>query len=376
MQHRRWTRLARVLAAGVVAAGLGVAAGAGTPAAAATPDGYGFAFLNAPSQPLNVAFFPDPAHRFVTSGGAAMIVRTGFGQYSVFFPGIAAAAGVAHVTAVNDGPVWCQVAAYGPTGMGERVDVRCYLLPGALQDSQFSVLFSTSSAPPAVPGQYGYLLANAGGAVVNSYNSAGAANMIGHVAGSGLYTVRLNALGSPMIQAGSLQVTAVSAVAAHCKVFRWAPGPAGQTVTVLCFNGFGTLTDNGFTLSYQRKRAISGAIAPPNRFGYILDSPTQIPPTETNFNSFLGFDMNTAFAAGAGLRFITFPAIGQLRDHVQVTAYGPTPAFPGSLSGFCGLLTLWTTANGNAFVRDVVCFNGLTGARLTQESLVTYTSEA
>ncbi len=374
--HRRWTgRLARALAVAVIAAGFGVATGAGTPAAAATPDGYGFAYLDTPVPPFN-PYFPDPAHRFTTSGGAPSIVRIAVGQYSVFFPGIAAGQGVAHVTAVNDAPVWCQVVTYGPTGMGERVDIRCFRFPGALEDSRFSVLFSTSTAPPAAPGSYAYLRATAGGAVANSYNSAGALNLIGHVAGSGAYTVHLNALGSPLIQAGDLQVTAVSVGPAHCKVFRWAPGPAGQVVTVLCFNGVGALADSGFTLSYQRRRAISGAVAPPFRFGYILDSPTQIPPTETNFNSALGFDMNTAFAAGLGLRFITFPAVGQLRDHVQVTAFGPSPGVvPASLSGFCGLLTLWNTAGGNAFVRDVICFNGLTGARLTQESLVSYTSE-
>jgi hypothetical protein len=367
-------KLPRLLAGALLAAGLGVA-GVTTPAAAATPDGYGFAYVDQPTTPIGVFFAPDPAHQFVTSGLAVTAVRTAVGRYSVFFPGIAAGQGVAHVTAVNGAPDWCQITGYGPTGMGERVDVMCLRQPGAFDDSRFTVLFSTSTAPPAAPGQYGYLRATAGGAVANTYNSTGAANLVAHALGSGLYTVRLPGLGSPMVQAGSLQVTAVSGLPAHCKVFRWVPGTAGQTVTVLCFNGAGVLADSGFTLSYQRIRAISGAIAPPTRIGYMLDSPTQIAPTQTNYNSFAGFDVNTA-VGGGGIRLVTFPAIGLLRDHVQVTAYGPTPAFPGPLSGWCDLLAPWATASGgNVLVRDVICFDGTTGAVAPQEFFVTYTSE-
>jgi hypothetical protein len=364
---RRGTgRLARLLGTALVAAGLVVTAGPATPATAATPDGYGFAYLDSPSEPIGVGYNPDPAHQFVSSGGAVTIVRNGVGFYSVFLPGVAAAQGVAHVTAVGGAPVWCQVLNYGPAGLVERLDIACVRFGWALQDSRFTVLFSTSTAPPAAPGAYAYLRANAAGAVLNTYNSAGAPNSVTH-AGVGQYSVFLSALGSPSI-AGNLQVTAVnSAAPARCKVAGWGSTPNGQAARISCFNAAGGLADSGFTLSYQRERAISGSVAPPFRFGYLLDSLGAAVPPATNFNTAFGFGANTAVGAGAGLRLVTFPGVGALQDHVQVTAFGPAP-------GWCGLLTIWGTSGGNAVVRDVACFDGATGLPLTQQSLVTYTS--
>lgn len=359
-QVRRWRRMPAVLAMAVLA-GAGALAGA-VPAAAATPDGYGFAYLDAPSQMIGAVYVPDPAHQFTTSGGAVTIVRTGVGFYTVRFPGLGNPRGVAHVTAVNGLPVWCQLRGYGMAGADELVTVACVHFGPALSDSRFTVLFSTSSKPPAVPGAYGYVRADPAGTVLDSYNSAAGPVSVVHV-GFGDYAASLSGLGAPGL-AGGVQVTAVNASApARCKVAGWGVGPAGVNVRVRCFDSAGALLDSGWTLSYQRDRAISGAVAPPKQFGYVFDAPGA--PVQTNGNSIAGPGANTVVVAGVGLRLVIFPSVGTLEDHVQVTAVGPG-------SQWCGLNTIWGTFGGDAVVRDVICFDG--AVLSDQPSLVTYTS--
>jgi hypothetical protein len=301
---------------------------------------------------------------FTTSGGAATVIRNGVGFYTVLFAGVGKPRGIAHVTAVGSAPVWCQILQYGMSGADERIDVACVRVGWALADSRFTVLFSSSSVPPAGPGAYGFVRSDPAGALLDSYNSAAGPNSIGHV-GPRDYSVFLSGLGAPSI-AGGLQVTAVNAAApARCKVATWTVSPNGVSARIRCFDAFGVLTDSGWTLSYQRERAISGALAPPKNFAYLFDTLGAIPPP-TNFNSALGFGVNTVMPAGVGLRLVTFPRVGVLPDHVQVTAVGPGPEW-------CGLLTIWGTFGGDAVVRDVICFD-VVGAPSGQRSLVSYTS--
>jgi hypothetical protein len=340
----------------------GTLVGAATPAAAATPDGYGFAYLDAPSQMIGVPYAPDPAHQFTTNGGVVTVTRTGTGFYTVLFPGLGKPRGIAHVTAVNGSPVWCQLLGYGMSGADEVVRVACVHFGWVLSDSRFTVLFSTSSAPPAAPGAYGYVRSDPVGTVLDSYNSAAGAVSVAH-GGFGNYSVVLSGLGAPG-QAGGVQVTAVNGGGpARCKVAAWGVDPAGVTVRVRCFDAAGALLDSGWTLSYQRDRAISGAVSPPKLFGYFFDAPGA--PLETNGNSVGGLGVNTVVAAGVGLRLVKFPFVGALQDHVQVTAVGPG-------SQWCGLNTIWGTFGGDAVVRDVICFDG--AVLSDQPSLVTYTS--
>lgn len=361
----RVRRAAVLVVVGPVLAALAVAAGPATPAAAAAPDAYGFAYLDSPSQPIGLPYVPDPAHQFVT-GGAATITRNGTGWYRVLFSGIGKPTGVAHVTAVGTAPVWCQILDYLMVGPDEQVDIACVRVGWALQDSRFAVLFSSSSAPPAGPGGYALLRSDPAGAMLASYNSAAAPNSIS-AGPPGEYKFFLSALGAPGLT-GGLQVTAVNNLApARCKLATWSVTPNGVGGLVRCFNAFGVLTPSGWTLSYQNRRAISGAVFPPSNFGYLFDT-LGAPPPMTNFNSVGGFAVNTVLPAGPGLRLVTFPRVGVLQDHVQVTAVGPT-------GEWCGLLALWGTFGGDAIVRDVVCFS-IAGAPLDQPSMVTYTSRA
>jgi len=104
----------------------GAAAGAGT-ANAAVPDVWGFAYIDTSSGVPNVA------HQAGSWGpGPTVTVSPGGpGEYFVRFPKIGIPkGGIAHVTAVTQGPVWCQIEKWGQSGSDEIVAVQCYRYGG------------------------------------------------------------------------------------------------------------------------------------------------------------------------------------------------------------------------------------------------------
>ncbi|MEV8631920.1 hypothetical protein AB0395_09705 [Streptosporangium sp. NPDC051023] len=345
---------------GVLASGLTAAA---TSAGAAVPNRWGFAYVDVPNGVPNLAhqagsWPPGPTVSVLTPVGGPTYVR---------FPQLAVAGGVVHVTAVSPSPRWCQVLKWGPSGPDLLVAVRCYQYGGAPVTVPFTVLFEESTGLLPAPKAFGYVHYN-GAAIATQFNSAGVANTV--VAGPpGVWTVSLPGLGSAG-RAGGLQVTAVNPTQpARCKVAAWASAPAGQTVRVRCHNATNIPLNTGWTLTYQRERAITGAALPPKNFAYTFDNtpanagPYSPVPPAVNYNS--QGALNTVQSAGVGLRLVTFPQVGVLPDHVQVTAYGPGPEY-------CNLLTLWFTGALTATVRDVACYNGL--VRANRPSLTTYTS--
>jgi hypothetical protein len=363
-------RLAAFLAVACLAAGLAVSF-AGV-AQAAVPDRWGFAFVSQPAVPGTPAL----AHQ-AGSWPAPFVVHTTpgvVGQVFVRFPRIASKDGVVHVTAVTDErPIWCQVQKWGPSGADEIVAVRCFQAsagPAKPIFVPFTVMYATSSkaAFPAGRG-YGYVHFQPGPGVVASFSSAGGTNTV--TAGPvGIWIVRMPALGSA-VQAGGVQVTAVNSNPAKCELAGWASAAGGQKFEIRCFNGMSTPLKTGWTLSYQRGRAITGA--QPKLFAYTFDNKPLIagpyaPAPPVNFNSAGG--VNSIRSAGSGLRLATFPHVGALPDNVLVTAFKTGP-------GFCNLVTVWATTGAptkTVLVRDVACYTA-TGVLKSQASLVTYMSK-
>jgi hypothetical protein len=356
--------LVRRLLAGIAAMGLGGLAvvAVGVPAQAAVPDHWGFAYVNIP---LGI---PVPSHQAGSwPPGFTVHVSPGApGQEFVRFPQIASKAGIVHVTAVADIPVWCQVQRWFPSGPDEIAAVRCYRPGGAPIFVPFAVMFTQSSKGPFPPGRgYGYVHFDHG--IVSQFNSTGSPNTV-TAAAPGSWVVRLAGLGSAGLS-GNVQVTAVDPVRpAKCKLAAWKSLPSQQDFLVRCFDKLATPLDTGWNLSYQRGRAITGT--QPKAFAYTFDNqplavgPYAPLPPAVNFNSLAG--INTVRAAGGGLRLVVFPRVGVLPNTVLVTAFGSSP-------DFCNLLTTWATSGGQVLVRDVACYTA-TGARQTQASLITYTS--
>jgi hypothetical protein len=338
---------------------------AGT-AQAAIPDHWGFAFVNNPSVPG----VPVLARQAGSWPSGVVHVKPGApGQVFVRFPKIASSGGVVLVTAVTAQPAWCQAQKWGRSGSAEEVAVRCYLAGGAPVFVPFTVLYSQSSAGPVGPGRgYGYVHFSPPH-VVAQFNSAGAVNTVAAVA-TGVWTVRLPGLGSAA-PAGNVQVTAANAaVPAKCEVSHWHSAPGGQVIQVRCYDKVATPMKTGWTLTYQRGRAVTGK--QPKRFAYTFDNKPLVPgpyapaPAAVNFNSAGG--VNTVRTAGGGLRLVTIPRAGALPDTVLVTTFG-------SGGSFCNLQSPWFTSPGTAMVivRDVACYTA-TGALKDTAALVTYTA--
>lgn len=333
MRYRRMTGIVAVALAGALTGALGAA----RPAAALLPDTFGFALWSG-----GVVSQQWPAATTVTPGVP--------GRWTVRFPGIGAAAGVVHVTAVHDALTsppgrWCQADSWGPVGPDEIVRVSCYR-PGGFLDPQpgFSVQFARSSGVFA--GQrYGYVDGNAGGGTISQYNTTGAVNTVANV-GVGVYSVSLPALGTAGPQAGGVQVTAVNPVAgARCKVAGWQSSANGQFFRVYCFNPAGAPANTRFTLTWQYQRALYGGAFPPHKFGYLWNAPPVGPAPLTNFNS---AGPAGVLAGGPPVWTVSFAAIASPPGNVQVTAFGTT-------SHFCGLHQPWSPGVGNLSAR-INCF--------------------
>ena len=232
--------------------------------------------------------------------------------------------------------------------------------------SPFTVLFTTSTKGAFPAGRaYGYVHFQPGPGVVASFNSAGGANTVAP-GPTGVWTVKMAGLGS-VVALGGIQVTAVNpSVPAKCELNGWAWTAAGQVFQVRCFDAGSTPLKTGWTLSYQRKRAVNGA--QPKRFAYTFDNkpllagPYAPAPAGVNFNSLSG--VNAIRSAGGGLRLVQFPRVGTLPNTVLVTPFHAGP-------GFCNLLSPWATAGPTVIVRDVACYTAA-GALKNRASMVTY----
>ena len=350
--------LAGVLLGGAVA---GAVPG---PAQAAVPDRWGFAYLQNPTPPGGAIL--DPARQWggwkaVAPGLWATVTPIAVGRYRVAFP-LTASRGVAHVTAISDAPRWCQVFRSYPSGTDQIVEVQCYRHGGAPDWSRFSVMYSSSSgAPVPAAGAYAYVTANPAGGLIHSYNSAGAANLVGHF-GPGQYRVFLPGIGTGLFD-GDIQVTAEHPNSPRrCKVARWGPSGGGYLAYVFCFDAANALADSWFNLSYHQKRAVFGALAPPDNLAYLWSPALGAGPSD--YNSMGG--VNSVVNAGVGQYLVIFPLVGIRETHVQVTAYGTTP-------DYCGLQEVWGGSGTTVFVRNVICFDAF-GVRTPHEYLVTYSS--
>ncbi|GAA2394268.1 hypothetical protein Cme02nite_08960 [Catellatospora methionotrophica] len=319
---------------GIVAM-LGTLLVAGTPAQAAVPNRFGFVLWN------GAAVVPGGTYPAATT-----VVPLAVGRYQVTFPGQGITGGVVHVTAITNGPRWCQAEAWGPSGVNEIAIIRCYRVGGVPDNSGFSAIFTNSSGPGA-PGPYGYVDTQPTGTIISQYNAAGAPNVVTPL-GVGQWSVKFLNIGSGGPVDGSAQVTAVATVGTRCKIRNWTSTAAQQEVIVFCFNAAGALANSRFTVSYQQKASLYGAGFPPQYFGYLWNAPP-VGPAFTNFNSVLGYSANTLISAGPGLSLVTFRQIGFAPLTVQVTA-------AGSNSNFCGLNFPWTIAGVDLYVRDVSCY--------------------
>jgi hypothetical protein len=339
-----------------------VVAGAGL-AQAAVPNAWGFALVESPSGPVVATHWAEsvPSPVPVAIPGAP-------GQVTVRFRGIGFfKGGVVHATAVTGQFAWCQAQRWRPLGGAELVTVRCYRKGGVPAFVPFTVSFAESSG--TLPGGLAYAyLYDTGAGVATSFNSKGLPNTVTPM-GPGVWRARLPGPG-PATASGGVQVTAVNAAApAICDVGGQAGTTTAQIVIVRCYSAGGKPHASGWTLSYQRGRAITGA--KPSHFAYTVNNKPlaglYVPmPPAVNFNSAGG--TNTILSGGSAFALVRFPLVGFLPNTVLVTAFSP-------VARICNLNTVWATFGGNTTVRDVVCYQPSGAMAPNTKSFTTYTSK-
>jgi hypothetical protein len=354
-------RLTAVLAAVTGACGL-VVAGAGL-AEAAVPNAWGFALVESPSGPVVATHWAEsvPSPVPVAIPGAP-------GQVTVRFRGIGFfKGGVVHATAVTGQFAWCDAQRWRPVGGAELVTVRCYRKGGVPVFVPFTVTFTASSG--TLPGGLAYAYVyDTGAGVASSFNSKGLPNKVTAL-GTGVWRVRLPGPG-PATASGGVQVTAVNPTAPTvCDVGGQAWTTTAQTIIVRCYALGGVPHTSGWTLSYERGRAITGA--KPSHFAYTVNNnpllPLYVPaPPAVNFNSAGG--VNTINSGGGPFALVTFPHVGFLPNIVFASAFAP-------IARICNLNTVWGTFAGNTLVRDVVCYLPSGAMAPNTKSFTTYTSK-
>ena len=367
MGSRPGTFVRKLVAGGTAAGlGLGLAVAAATAAQAAVPNAWAFAYVRNPAGPVDATHWAEsvasPTPTAASIGPGTEVVRF---RNIGFVKG-----GVVHATAVTGRLAWCQAQGWRPLGGSEYVTVRCFRKGGVPGFVPFTVSFSQSSGK--LPGGLSYAYVHYSTAIVSSFNSKGLANTV-TPAGPGSWLVRLHGPG-PASPAGGIQVTAVNKKPRICDIAGWSRTPAQQIIKVKCYNPAGGPTATGWTLTYQRGRAITGTR--PHFFGYtfntkpLLAGPYAPTPAGVNFNS-VGA-VNTIQRAGLGESLVRFRRVGILPNTVLVTASTP-------VARVCNLNTGWATTGsaaspGDVIVRDVVCYK-LTGAMTPVRSMVTYSSK-
>ena len=352
--HRRaapGTRITTLLLAWAVALAA-VLTGAG-PVHAGAPPRYCFTYQDnpAPATP----YTPSAPYN---SCAATVVKYLGPNQYWVQLPGVYDPNAVAHVTSVTAtlDPAWCQLVELLAAGPDAIVHVACFRPGGAPAPARFSLTYA-SGAGAIPPGSgYGYLWSDGGGTIKAWLNSGGPAPAV-TVLPVGRYTVAFNNLGAPNPDTGNLQVTAVNANAARCKVAAWNTTPTFTTFEVDCVDGSGNPAYAGWTASYQNQVDLTGRPAPAanTRFGYLLTaSPT---PLFANFNAGApapGLGFNASGTTSPPVSYVVqMPYLAQQNPaNAQVTAFGTNADY----CHFTSIAYPWQAAGSSELLPNIECF--------------------
>lgn len=362
---------------------LAVLAGAGSvfvPAGRAhalLPDKWAYGYHD-PGDPV-----PGPMRDSLTSAGVAgNVVSVGGNSYVVSLPGVNAAQGVVHVTAIsktgNPTPQpasWCQPDDWFQAGGNEIVKVSCWAVSGGVAvpfPTGFAVTWvsATYSGPPQAV--FAYAQSDGAGALLSQYDSAGIPLAVSHLA-TGVWTIKLPGVGPGGTGlSGNLQVTGEGTGSpVRCKVGDWKNGGGTQLPTVLCFNGSGAPVDTRWALTYSYKVDLRGLA--PAAWGVFWQHSGA--PITTNFDSVTGWGTVTSGGMPPAGITVLFPGIGPSAtpySGADVTAFGPGPGF--CRFGELGGPPPWYDHSGVLQLRSVDCFDG-SGAPLPTDFFAAYTAQ-
>ncbi|MEV4187753.1 hypothetical protein AB0J28_40620 [Streptosporangium canum] len=278
----------------------------------------------------------DPA----TADRRATVVHTGTGTYEVRLPGVASAAGIAHVTPYRTAyrGRTCGVTGYAPAGPDQVVKVRCFNEAGAPVDWWFTIFFAAPGPGTAPYATVRYDDGAGGTGSVNSVFNAGTVNSDGGVnrvtrEGTGRYRVTLE--GSAFASGtGYVQVTPYGdGAAARCVPAGSTPGADRVEITVACHTIGGTVpADSPWLLSYVDGAGLHRDGTTPAAYASVTGDPAA--PVVDRERSFSGNGEVPALTRlGTGQYRLSWDTLGKTGDSVQVTA-------TGTGGGYCHLGTI------------------------------------
>ncbi len=290
-----------------------------------TPSKAGYVWGNHPS---TNAYAADTAYVFNSSGGAVNITRTGVGQYTVTFAGLADSGGVAHAQAYGSNN-YCNVNSWTPSGANQNVLLACRNPAGALADSRYVASFAAGRMGKS---RFSYLWANEASAAAKyspdaayAYDAANTGGLSVQRTAAGRYDVYIPAGGPNLPQPWTVQVTGY-ATDARCKLASFSE--ATQLARVECRSPAGAPADARFSLSFASEGSALGRTD--RKYGFYAD------------------DENSVTLEATGAYKVTATGNGGPGGLAMVTARG-------SDSTYC-TIGGWNNS-GADMVIDVDCFN-------------------
>ena len=327
---------------------------------------------------LPAAGGPDRAKGWLSSvsnynstGAANSSTAIGTGVYRVSFPNLGTNGGIAYVNASANNN-YCQPVIWGSNGTTQDVYVMCYAPDGTLVNATFNTLFYKESRVTTAWNS-GYAKANlpisevAYNALSNdSWNAKNSQNTVSRVS-EGSYLVTFPGVGAA---GGNVLIAPQGVVPTRCKVSSWQQSGADGTVSVSCYNIFGSPQDSEFTASYFNDVAFATDLASnAHQGGYVLASNS----------ASASYTPTAAYSSTGGAILVTRSAAGTYNVHFdQMSASSTIPLVTATttrLGDYCATGT--TTAGSNSGVDIAVnCFNN-TGTLADAQFALTYlTSQA
>jgi len=135
-------RLHRLLAVFATALAISFVA-ARTAEAADPPKGQLAAYVWAESARAPGTYTPSARYQFNMTNGINTVTRSGPGVYQVKLADLKLSGGHGQVTAYGNGPDYCKIVSWSPSGADTVVTVACFAPNGTPFDTQFALAFFT-----------------------------------------------------------------------------------------------------------------------------------------------------------------------------------------------------------------------------------------
>ncbi len=185
-----------------------------------------------------MAYHPDAAHSFNSTGAVNTVSHVDVGSYGVTLPGLGSGStGNVKVTANASTAVVCNPTSLGPDGNGAMdIHVLCVNAAGTAVNAAFTLTWTTQNLLGVTRSSAHVAYFTAGG-VASTYNSTGGTNSVVEN-GAGKFTVTFGGLAGAggNVQAQLLFGISGTAAPGNCTVASWSAVGADEVADIRCFD--------------------------------------------------------------------------------------------------------------------------------------------